>query len=63
MSVESPTTYALAELLYELGWRSPCDAQWSNLDEAIFDGRIHNAINAELYLRDYIDAEKQRAKP
>jgi hypothetical protein len=46
--------------LHDLGWRSPNDAQHTNLDDAIFDGRIAEALNAERWLRDYIDAKGQQ---
>lgn len=58
MSKKSPTTYEVADLLHELGWRSDCDAQWTNLDEAIHDGRLVRALfSCERRLRDYVDAE------
>lgn len=58
MSKVSPTTYEVADLLHDLGWRSSCDAQYTNLDAAIFDGRLLKALSSsERHLRDYIDAE------
>ena len=55
----SPTTYALADLLYALGWRPDCDAQYTGLDKAIFDGRVAAALNAEKHLRDYLATTHQ----
>lgn len=54
----SPTTHAVADLLYTLGWRPDCDAQHSNLDKAIGDGTLLRALfTGERELRDRIDAE------
>jgi hypothetical protein len=54
----SPTTYAVADLLIELGWRPDCDAQFTELNNAIFSGRLVTALfSGERHLRDYMDAE------
>jgi hypothetical protein len=56
MSKISPTTHCVADLLNALGWRSDMDAQRTNLDEAIRDGRLLKALfSGEAALRDFID--------
>ena len=61
MSKISPTTQYVADLLYQLGWRSPLDAQHTNLDDALRDGRLVKALfSAETTLRDFIDAGERK---
>lgn len=55
----SPTTCAVADLLRDIGWRNPNDAQLTELDTAIFSRRLVTALfSSERHLRDYMDAEK-----
>lgn len=54
--MKSPTTYVVAEFLYQLGWRSDCDAQYEKLDNAIKDGRLLSALfSGEIALRNLIE--------
>lgn len=49
----SPTTYKVADLLRDLGWSSPNDAQWTNLDMAIANGKLVSALfSGEQFVRD-----------
>jgi hypothetical protein len=54
----SPTTHEVAALLDHIGWRSHADAQWTQLDEAIRDGRLVSALfSAERNLREITEAQ------
>lgn len=47
MSILSPTTIEIARLLNDIGWRSTNDAQWTQLDAAVQDGRFFDAMFAD----------------
>lgn len=56
----SSTTEKLAQLLMDCGWSSPNDAQWTNLDMAVGNGKLVSVLfSAEASLREYEEMDDE----